>query len=166
MPQSLILTLRLDQKTQEYFNRLRQKYFPPERNYLDAHLTMFHHLPGEEILKIRETLPEISARYSPFEIRFPKWRFLGKGVAADVESKELFDLRKRLADIWQDRLTRQDSQKFKPHITIQNKVKLEKARRLFEKLLENKKLPKGFGKGLQLWHYMNGPWELEKEFLF
>ena len=166
MPQPLILTLKLDQETQQYFNQFREKYFPPERNYLDAHLTMFHHLPGEEIAGICETLDKISAEFSPFEIKFPKWRFLGKGVAADVESKKLIDLRKQLAEIWQDRLTRQDSQKFKPHITIQNKVAPEKARRLFNNLSELKRLPNGFGEGLQLWHYMGGPWKLEREFLF
>lgn len=166
MPQPLILTLKLDEETQEYFNHLRQKHFPPERNYLDAHLTMFHHLPGEELINICNTLEEISAEFSPFEIKFPNWRFLGKGVAADVEAKELLDLRKELAATWQDRLTRQDSQKFKPHITIQNKVEPEIAKRLFEEFSANEKPAEGCGKGLQLWNYLGGPWELESEFLF
>lgn len=166
MPQPLILTLKLDEETQKYFNRLREKHFPPERNFLDAHLTMFHHLPGEEITNICETLDEISAEFSPFELKFPKWRFLGKGVAADVEAKELLSLRNRLAGIWQDRLTRQDSQKFKPHITVQNKVEPERAKRLFAELSESGKPSDGFGEGLQLWHYLGGPWDLEREFLF
>ncbi|WP_460504174.1 2'-5' RNA ligase family protein, partial [Hymenobacter agri] len=44
----LILTLALDAASQAYFNDLRTQHFPPKINYLAAHLTLFHHLPGTE----------------------------------------------------------------------------------------------------------------------
>ena len=42
----LIVTLKLDEDSRGYFNNLRRKYFPAHVNYLDAHLTLFHHLPS------------------------------------------------------------------------------------------------------------------------
>ena len=45
----LILTLTLDEATQAYFNDLRRQHFPPNINYLAAHLTLFHHLPGADL---------------------------------------------------------------------------------------------------------------------
>jgi hypothetical protein len=50
--QPLILTLRMDERSQERFDRLRETHFPPERNYLRAHLTLFHKLPGEREAEI------------------------------------------------------------------------------------------------------------------
>lgn len=56
IPQPLVLTLKLDQTTFDLFNELRQQHFPPERNFLPAHVTLFHALPGEHELNIRQTL--------------------------------------------------------------------------------------------------------------
>ena len=41
----LIVTALLDEAAQQRFDRLRRSHFPPERNHLDAHLTLFHRLP-------------------------------------------------------------------------------------------------------------------------
>ena len=47
-PAPLILTLKLDQASFTRLDALRQAHFPPERNWLSAHLTLFHHLPGDQ----------------------------------------------------------------------------------------------------------------------
>jgi hypothetical protein len=39
-----ILTLWMEEQAQKYFNQMRKIYFPAQRNYLDAHLTLFHNL--------------------------------------------------------------------------------------------------------------------------
>jgi len=44
----LILTLNFNNEVQQFFNALRKQHFPPVINYLDAHLTLFHHLPPPE----------------------------------------------------------------------------------------------------------------------
>jgi hypothetical protein len=44
----LILTLEMDTHSFEILDALRKKHFPPERNVLDAHITLFHKLPGEQ----------------------------------------------------------------------------------------------------------------------
>ncbi|GAA1871360.1 2'-5' RNA ligase family protein [Pseudonocardia ailaonensis] len=43
----LIVTATLDAPTQERFDALRRRHFPSDRNFLAAHLTLFHALPDE-----------------------------------------------------------------------------------------------------------------------
>ncbi|WP_208644854.1 2'-5' RNA ligase family protein [Mucilaginibacter kameinonensis] len=44
---TLILTLRLDEESQAFFDEMRKRHFPQERNFLKAHLTLFHQLPSD-----------------------------------------------------------------------------------------------------------------------
>jgi hypothetical protein len=46
--QPLILTLALDGEAFAFFDGLRRAHFPPERNVVPAHVTLFHALPGEQ----------------------------------------------------------------------------------------------------------------------
>lgn len=166
MPSPLILTVKLDADSFGFFDLLRQRYFPPERNFLAAHVTLFHHLPGAEILRISDDLTSVCADYERFEIGFSTLRFLGRGTAAEIEAVELLRLRSTLAGRWDKWLNNQDRQKFKPHITIQNKVAPEEARESFEELRANWQARTGSAVGLELWHYLGGPWKLANEFLF
>ena len=160
----LIVTLKMDEPTYKFFNDLRQKYFPPERNFLSAHITLFHHLPGEMIDEISEYLVKTASEQKEFSLAFPHVRFLGKGTAIEIESTELILLRRKLAGEWNEYLTNQDKQKFQPHITIQNKVAPDKAKILFEETKNNWETKQGTANGLQVWHYRGGPWELANEF--
>ena len=162
----LILTLKLDDATFVRFDDLRQLYFPPERNLLAAHLTMFHNLPGDELEKIKDDLRRICAEFDEFPLAFPEWRFLGKGVAAKVAAPELLKLRAEFAAVWNEYLKPQDRQKFQPHITVQNKVAPDEARALYEKLAAEPLPPGGTAKGVSLWHYLGGIWKLEEDFEF
>lgn len=167
MPDSpLIVTAKTDEETQAFFDRLRRKHFPPERNFLSAHITLFHYLPAEMIFEIEDFLERIASDQELFALNFSSVRFLGRGTAIEIESPELSDLRAKLAVRWRGVLTNQDKQKFKPHITIQNKVAPIEAKILFEEMKNNWKPKKGNITGLQLWHYRNGPWELAKDFDF
>ena len=166
MNEPLILTLKLDAATHEFFDGLRQRYFPPERNFLAAHLTLFHHLPGTELDKIRSDLQQFCRAHQEFPLNFPRWRFLGKGVAVAVESDELIELRMSFARLWNAWLRPQDRQKFQPHITVQNKVAPEKARRLYDDLAVQWQPTTGLAPGLSLWHYLGAHWKLEADFLF
>ena len=47
-PAPLILSAVLDARVQRRLDALRRAHFPPDRNHLDAHVTLFHHLPGAE----------------------------------------------------------------------------------------------------------------------
>jgi hypothetical protein len=41
----IIISALLGPEDFGWLNDLRRAHFPPERNQLDAHLTLFHHLP-------------------------------------------------------------------------------------------------------------------------
>ena len=162
----LILTVQMDAQNAQFFNDLRQTHFPPARNFLAAHVTLFHALPGENLDEICTILSEICAQTSVFELKFPELMFLGRGVAAKIESAELLALHRKLQTSWKFDLSPQDSQKLRPHVTIQNKVAPEIARKLFDQLSQKWSARDGQGIGLALWHYRGGPWELARKFDF
>ena len=161
----LILTLKIDENSFAYFNGLRREYFPPERNFLDAHVTLFHHLPGENLSEICDDLTA-AAEIESFPLTFTGWRFLGKGSAINIESAELLQLRSRLADFWREHLTEQDKQKFQPHITVQNKTEPDAAKLLYRQLAADWQPKNGAAIGLSLWHYLGAKWKLERDFPF
>jgi 2'-5' RNA ligase len=162
----LILTLRMDDSSQEHFDRLRELHFPPERNYLNAHLTLFHKLPGEREAEISTELREICRGYEPLTLAVTELRFLGRGVAYELSSPQLSALRRELVRSWAPWLGAQDRQGFKPHITVQNKVSPEQARALHEELQATFSPLEVEGLGLSLWRYLNGPWEPAGTYLF
>ena len=58
----LILTLRLDPESQARFDALRRAHFPPERNLLGAHVTLFHALPAAAADVVRTEITEVARR--------------------------------------------------------------------------------------------------------
>jgi 2'-5' RNA ligase len=155
----LILTLQMDERSRERFDSLRELHFPPERNYLRAHLTLFHMLPGEREAEISADLREICHGREPLTMTATNLLFLGRGVAYQLSSPELVALRRELAGRWEPWLGAQDRQGFKPHVTVQNKVSPERARALREELQQSFSPFEVGGVGLSLWRYLGGPWE-------
>jgi 2'-5' RNA ligase len=155
----LIVTARLDRDALERLDALRRRHFPPERNHLSAHLTLFHALPGEQEAAVRDDLAELAGRTPVLHGSADRVIALGRGVAVHVETPGLAPLRAELARRWAPWLTPQDRQRLRPHVTIQNKVEPRAARALHDLLAA------GFAPfalavdGLQLWRYLGGPWE-------
>jgi 2'-5' RNA ligase len=162
----LILTLRFDQASFDRLDCVRRRYFPAERNFIPAHLTLFHHLPGQRHALITDEIATRCRSQGPFPLRFSGLRFLGRGTAYVVESGQLMELRADLSALWSADLTRQDSQGFRPHVTIQNKVAPDKARALYEELTQDFESFSAAATGLLLWRYRGGPWEAAGEFGF
>ena len=162
----LILTLRMDARSFARLDALRQAHFPPERNHLSAHLTLFHALPGAHAEEVGANLVAACAGTAPVPLRFSGLRFFGKGVAFAVESAPLTRLRGLLAGNWHCWLSAQDRAGFRPHVTVQNKVAPEEARALHAALGAGFAPWDGTGEGLLLWRYRGGPWEAEGEFPF
>ena len=156
----------MDESSQGRFDNLRELHFPPERNYLKAHLTLFHKLPGEREAEISTELREICRELEPFTLAATGLRFLGRGVAYELSSPQLPALRRELARSWEPWLGAQDRQGFKPHVTVQNKVSPEQARALHEELLATFSPFEIEGLGLLLWRYLGGPWEPAATYLF
>ena len=155
----LILTLRMDDLSQRNFDRLREEHFPGARNFIPAHLTLFHKLPGEQEREISQTLNDLCRRQPPFPLTATGLIFMGRGVGYRLESPALQSLRKRLADEWGPWLGPQDRQGFRPHVTVQNKATPEGARALHRRLEEAFAPFEVGAEGLRLWRYLGGPWE-------
>ncbi len=154
----LILTLKMDDPSQERFDRLREEHFPRERNFIPAHLTLFHKLPGDREGEIVEALQDFCRGQEPFSLIATGLVFMGRGVGYRLESPALPTVRKKLADGWWAWLGAQDRKGFRPHVTVQNKVPPEEARALHRRL-EGSFSPFEVGaEGLLLWRYFGGPW--------
>jgi 2'-5' RNA ligase len=154
----LVVTLLLDEDAQREFDRLRAEHFPPERNHLAAHVTLFHALPGEHLDEVSAQLRAAADR-EPFDVEVTGLRLLGRGVAYTLRSAELGALRDGLASAWEPWLTRQDRQRHAPHVTVQNKVEPAVARALHERLGASFAPWSAGARGLGLWRYLGGPWE-------
>ena len=145
-------------EAQERFDRLRAEHFPPERNHLAAHVTLFHALPGEQVDAVRADLAAAADRPG-FDVAVTGVRFLGRGVAYDLASAELDGLSAGLAATWAPWLTPQDRQRHRPHVTVQNKVEPAVARELHARLAAAFVPGTVPARGLGLWRYLGGPWE-------
>lgn len=162
----LIITLALDERSQTYFNRLREKYFPKDRNFLKAHLTLFHKLPGEELPAIFQTLTEVSQVNQALPLEVTEVKSIGRGVAIVLENEQLIAIHRQLSRQWHDWLIPQDRQKLWPHVTVQNKVSPQEAQRTLEQLSRSFEPFTATGTGLQLWEYRGGPWEFVRMYPF
>ena len=156
----LIVTLGLDAETSAFFDALRQTHFPAERNFLAAHLTLFHRLPAAALSEIRQGLEDLSRSAARCRLEVTGARSLGRGVAFTIRSAELLALRDGMAKRWHAWLMSQDRQRFWPHVTIQNKVRPEQAAELLRHLQTTFVPFTAQGERLLLWRYLNGPWEL------
>jgi 2'-5' RNA ligase len=161
----MILTLTLDKASQLYFNQLRQQHFPPERNYLDAHLTLFHHLPPHEPRVIQD-IAMIASTYSSMVLQVTEVKSIGNGVAFKIECELLQQLHRYLQQQWQPWLIPQDRQKLWPHVTVQNKVDAQQAMLLKAQLETDFKTFEVTGIGLSLFEYQGGPWKFVQSYDF
>ena len=159
------MTLVLDDAAQARFDRLRAAHFPAELNHVSAHVTLFHALPGEHLAQVRDELSRAAAR-PPFAVAVTGVRFLGRGVALDLDAAALTALRSALAAAFAPWLTRQDQQWSRPHVTVQNKVEPAVARALQAELTAGFVRGSVTARGLGLWRYLGGPWAPEAEFRF
>ncbi len=159
------MTALLDAHSARTLEALRQRYFPAALNRVPAHLTLFHHLPGEDLRAVSERIAALSSAHRALPFGIEGTRFLGRGVALEVTCPPLVALREALAADWRDRLTAQDRQGYRPHVTIQNKVTPAEARTTQERLLDVLPIA-GELQGLRLWHYRGGPWDEAGRFAF
>jgi hypothetical protein len=151
-----ILSARMDDNSFAWLDGLRRAHFPPERNVLSAHLTMFHRLTLRQIENLR-TVPLPAA---PIPVRFDGVVMLGFGNAIRVASPELQTLRSAVKAVLGDDISRQDAQRWTPHVTIQNKVTPDAARALHAALAKDFRLRTGSIDALLVWEYLGGPWRL------
>ncbi|KAG9968302.1 hypothetical protein KCU98_g15821, partial [Aureobasidium melanogenum] len=77
-----VLTLLTDAKHHRILTETRKKYFPPRLNRLDAHITLFHALPGSLLEEsIKPTLRDVSSKTKQFHLLAATPFRLNKGIA-------------------------------------------------------------------------------------
>lgn len=158
MAGALIVTAELGADDFAWLEGLRRKHYPPERNQVPVHLTMFHALPPSAEAELRVRLAQAARRAKPVA-RIEGVMDLGGGVAFRVVSPDLDAVRDELVDALHGLLGAQDSGGWRPHITIQNKVAPKVARAL-KASLEQGFQPRPLGiAGLAIHRYVDGPWE-------
>ena len=144
---------------QAWFNALRREHYPPERNVLDAHLTLFHHLPPSAAEELKHRLTEETRGVRAPKARVTGLMSLGGGVAYRIEAPELDAIRAGLSAAFSTLLTPQDATRWRPHVTIQNKVKPVLAKFVLNALSKDFTPREVEITGLATWYYRGGPWE-------
>jgi 2'-5' RNA ligase len=161
----LIVSLEVEDRAQARFDAERAALFPAGRTVIGAHVTLFHALPGATEAAVTGELAAAAA-CAPFRVEVAELMSLGRGVAYRLRSAELLALHRRLQAGWWDQLSPQDQQRFRPHVTVQNKVSPEVARRTLEQLREDFVPFWTTARALRLWRYDGGPWTPRQRFPF
>ena len=170
-----VLTLQTNSEHHDRMTELRNKYFPKELNKMDAHLTLFHALPGSKLeSSIIPHLEVVASEIQPFSIcaSFPSRLKKGVAICLPVSGggTEVQSLHFRLQQPWKDQcvLSRQDEGALRPHYTIMNKVQGQKeVERAFEELKGTFEPEWGVAEGLGLWEYeRGGTWKWVRGFGF
>ena len=171
---AMIVTAWVAEEDIRPFHRLRQRFFPGHRNFLSAHITLFHHLKPHvrekamalaQVQAWEEVLPLDNQGRLPVAVTgvFS----MGKGTAYQLEPAPLIRLREPLREALAGSLTPQDARPWKqPHITVQNKVAPAVAKRLTRHLSARFAPCLLHVKGLSFYRYDYGPWTLLRQVPF
>ena len=162
----IIITALFGRRDQGWFDAQRAAHFPPERNVLAAHLTLFHHLPPSAEAEVKHRLNGLTRGVRAPQARVGGLMSLGRGVAYRIESPELVAIRRELADAFAGLLTPQDAGGWRPHVTIQNKVQPNIAKLLLTALSRDFVAREVEIAGLAAWWYRGGPWEALSRHMF
>jgi hypothetical protein len=153
---TFVITLRMDEASFTRLDVLRGRYFPPDINFLPAHLTLFHALTDEQVSRLRVARPSLVGE--SIALQFVRPMLIGRGVAIEVARGGVLDLHRRMIEAVGQGLTRQDQRSFQPHVTIQSKVTREDAKAAFSAVANDFSPWPGEGIGLDVWRYLGGRW--------
>ncbi len=157
-PGPIVVTALFAPGDDGWLQELRRAHYPPERNPVPPHLTLFRQLPPSVESELSRRLAACAASPPP-RAELAGVMDLGEGTALRVESEVLEEMRRDLAEALHGLLTPQDAAPWRPHDTIQNKLEPREARRL------QRRLRAGFEprplriRALATWRYLGGPWE-------
>ena len=155
----IIVTAVLGRADQAAFDALRRAHYPPERNVLPAHLTLFHHLPPSVEDELKRRLNDATRGVRAPVAKAAGLMSLGRDVAVKIESSALAAIRRDLCEAFSGLLMPQDAGGWRPHVTIQNKVAPSMAKLLMAALTKEFRPREVEIAGLATWWYRGGPWE-------
>ena len=157
-PAPRLVTAELPPDGYGWAEGLRRKHFPPERNKVRAHVTLFHALPPSVTHEVRRMLARL-VQAPPPPARLTGIMRLGRGTAFDIASPGMLAIRAEMAELLHGVLTPQDAARPRLHVTVQNKVTPAEAKAL-QAELERDFRPRDFAfAGLALHRWIGGYWE-------
>jgi len=160
----IIVTATFGDGDNGWLQELRRAHYPPERNQVPAHLTLFRQLPPSLEAELAARLARVVAAPPP-RAMVAGVMDLGEGTALRIESEDLEAIRAELADALHGVLTAQD-RSWSPHVTIQNKVTSRTARALQQQLRATFEPRPLAIRALAAWRYLGGPWEPIRSWAF
>ncbi|HKT85185.1 MAG TPA: 2'-5' RNA ligase family protein [Novosphingobium sp.] len=125
----LLVTAELPFDVLAWADALRREHYPPERNRLRAHVTLFHALPPSVEAELVQVLSDLARCPAP-AARVNGLMKLARGTALAIDSPAMVQLHHLIAERMHGLLTRQDTRPLRLHVTIQNKVTMRAARAL------------------------------------
>jgi len=125
----LLVTAELPSDILVWADAMRQAHFPPERNKLKAHVTLFHALPPSVEDELGTLLAQLAKGEGP-KARVTGLMKLEGGTALALESPGMAEVHGVIQDRMHGLMIPQDTHELRLHITIQNKVSANKARAL------------------------------------
>jgi hypothetical protein len=153
----LLITAELPADVFAWAERLRRAHYPPERNRLGAHVTLFHALPPSAEGEVRRLLAALTGRIAP-AARIAGLMDLGRGTAFAIDSPDMAALHAELAEHLHGLTQQKDTRPLRLHVTVQNKVPRQAARSL-QAELANAPWPAPFRfRGLALSHWRDELW--------
>ena len=160
----LVITLKIDEPSQLFFDKQRTAHFPPHANYVPAHITLFHKLSaGNSAIENGLT---VFAKHPAFEVNITDIILQKTSVAYSIQSKTLQQIHAQMQQTFEPCLIRNDRKSLTPHITIQNKVTAYKAYKTHAILFADFKPFMVQALGFTSWYYVKGYWEKKDVYLF
>ncbi len=154
----LLVTAELPRDVFAWAEGLRRAHFPPERNKVRAHVTLFHALPPSCEAELRRLVSRIAGEEAAPRARITGLMSLGTGTAFAIQSNALSAIHETLREALHGVLTAQDQARRKLHVTIQYKVTVAEAKALQAELAASF-TPRDFAfAGLSLHRYLGGIW--------
>ena len=162
----LLITAELPPDILGWADGLRRKHYPPERNRLKAHVTLFHALPPSAEGEVRRLLADLAKANPAPQAQVTGLMDLGTGTALDIRSDAMVALHEDLSERFHGLLTGQDNRKLRLHITVQNKVDRARARALQAELGETLERRSFRFHGFGLYAWEDGLWNPIAEYPF
>ncbi|KAL6246600.1 hypothetical protein RBB50_006838 [Rhinocladiella similis] len=164
--ESYILTLHTDRQHHQLMTSLRERYFPPQLNKLDAHIALFRSLPSSRLPQIIPDIKALTQSQPTFEVSATSPFLMKHGVGIHVDDPEgrAEAIFKQLKAKWDPFLSQQD-RSFRAHYTLQNKVDDDAdVRQTFKEVKEQFHGSRGQVTALTLYRYERGFWKEPQHF--
>lgn len=165
MAGSLIVAAEFGKNDFAWLDALRRRHYPPGRNRVPAHLTLFRSLPPSAEAEVRRSLSRAAAAAQP-AAEATGVMDLDRGIALRISSEDLLAVRNQLAEEFRGLLTAQDQGPWTAHVTIQNKAEPRAAGRLLREMRAGHEPRPIEITGLQLIRYAEGEWEAVARYAF